>query len=226
MGSAVRLPVLGDIGEATFIEGYGMVETGGGAMTKLSPPYLPVGLGTSLGFAMPGYRFRVVDEDGAEVGFGEEGELQLQGPGVLSGYWGDKEATDVVLTADGWLRTGDQVIQRGPLGLAFQGRSKNVLKVGGYSVYPPEIEEVIEGHPSVVAAAVVGAPDERLGEVPWAAVVLRPGSTTRPDTIRSWAERRLAEYKAPRRIVAVEALPQTGTGKVQRAQVRRMLGIE
>lgn len=226
MGSSVRLPVVGDVGEAMFVEGYGMVETGGGAMAKLSPPFLPLGLGSSLGFAMPGYRFRVVDEEGSEVGFGQEGELQLQGPGVLSGYWGDAAATDGVMTGDGWLRTGDQVVQRGPLGFAFQGRSKNVLKVGGYSVYPPEIESVVEEHPSVVAAAVVGVPDEQLGEVPWAAVVLREGSRTKPDTIRVWAEKRLADYKTPRRVVVVDSLPQTGTGKVQRARVRQLLGVE
>ena len=225
MGSSVKLPFLGYRGEALFVEGYGMVETGGGAMAKISPPFSSIGLGSSLGFAMPGYRFRVVDEGNKPVGFGVAGELQLRGPGVLRGYWGDAAASAGVMTDDGWLRTGDQVV-RNPLGgFSFQGRSKNVLKVGGYSVYPPEIESIIEEHPSVVEAAVVGAPDDRLGEVPWAAVTLQPGSRVRPDTIRRWTEKRLAEYKTPRRVIVVAELPHTGTGKVQRDQVRQQLGL-
>ena len=193
MGSSVKLPFLGYRGEALFVEGYGMVETGG--------------------------------EDNKPVGFGVAGELQLRGPGVLRGYWGDAAASAGVMTDDGWLRTGDQVV-RNPLGgFSFQGRSKNVLKVGGYSVYPPEIESIIEEHPSVVEAAVVGAPDDRLGEVPWAAVTLQPGSRVRPDTIRRWTEKRLAEYKTPRRVIVVAELPHTGTGKVQRDQVRQQLGL-
>ena len=120
---------------------------------------------------------RVVDDDGAELKGGQVGELQVKGPGVLKAYWGDDAATAAVLTEDGWLRTGD-LARKGPLGLlVFEGRQKHVIKHGGYSVYALEVEQVLEQHPDVLEASVVGLPDERLGEVPAAVVRLAEGAT-------------------------------------------------
>ena len=176
MGATLTVPLLGALGEAAFAEGYGMVEVGGGVAAKVSPPFLGAAsglLGESFGFALPGYDLRVVDDDGHEVAAGQVGELQVKGPGVLKAYWGDEAATAAVLTDDGWLRTGD-LAQKGPLGLlVFEGRSKHVIKHGGYSVYALEVEQVLEQHPDVLEAAVVGLPDEKLGEVPAAVVRLR-----------------------------------------------------
>jgi acyl-CoA synthetase (AMP-forming)/AMP-acid ligase II len=144
------------------------------------------------------------------------GELQLRGPGVLKGYWGDAAATDAALTEDGWLRTGD-LVRSGPFGtVLFHGRAKAVIKSGGYSVYPLEVEADLEEHPDVLEAAVVGLPDTKLGEVPVAAVRLRPGATVGSDELVVWAGVRMAQYKAPRSIVVVDELPRTGTRKVQR----------
>ena len=219
MGATITVPLLGALGQATFAEGYGMVEVGGGVAAKVSPPFLGAGsgpLGEALGFALPGYDLRVVDEDGNELPGGQVGELQVKGPGVLRAYWGDEEATAAVLTEDGWLRTGD-LAKKGPLGLlVFEGRSKHVVKHGGYSVYALEVEQVLEQHPDVLEAAVIGIPDVRLGEIPGAVVRLAPGCATTPESLGPWAKERLADYKVPKRFVVVDDLPRTGTAKVQK----------
>jgi acyl-CoA synthetase (AMP-forming)/AMP-acid ligase II len=216
MGASATVPFIGPVGEAAFVEGYGMVEVGGGAAAKVSPPLLPVGLGDSLGLPLPGWRFRVADAQGRSVPPGQVGELQLKGPGVLRGYWGDPTATAAALSEDGWLRTGD-LVRAGLLGMvAFQGRSKHVIKSGGYSVYPLEVEADLEEHPDVLEAAVVGLDDDHLGEVPVAAVRLRPRAKVTPDDLVEWAAQRMAHYKAPRQVVVVDDLPRTGTRKVQR----------
>lgn len=222
MGATVSVPVLGGLGQALFAEGYGMVEVGGGVAAKLSPPFLGPSagpLGEALGFTLPGYEMRVVGEDGQPVGTGQVGELQVKGPGVLQSYWGDEEATAAVLTEDGWLRTGD-LARKGPLGLVvFEGRAKHVIKHGGYSVYSLEVEQVIEQHPDVAEAAVIGLPDERLGQVPAAVVRLRKGSLLAPEDVIAWAAEHLAEYKLPTRVVFVDELPRTGTNKVQKTEL-------
>jgi acyl-CoA synthetase (AMP-forming)/AMP-acid ligase II len=218
-GASLTLPVVGPVGEAAFVEGYGMVEMGGGVATKVSPPYLGLGLGDSLGVPTPRHSFRVVDDEGNTVAPGREGELLVRGPGVLRGYWGAPDATAAVLTDDGWLRTGD-LARRGPLGTAlFAGRKKDVILTGGYSVYPPEIEAVVEGHPDVAEVAVVGLIDDRDGEVPVAAVRAVEGRSVDPDELVCWAAARLASYKAPRRVVVTDTLPRTGTRKVKRREL-------
>ena len=221
-GATASLPFVGAVGEALFFEGYGMVESGGGAAVKASPPMLSLGLGESLGFPMPGYKFRVVDDGGDEVGTGQVGELLLKGPGVTKGYWGDAAATQAALTDDGWLRTGD-LARKGVLGaVVFAGRKKDVIKHGGYSVYALEVERVLEEHPDVLEAAVLGLPDERKGEVPVAAVRVKPGATFDEESLRTWANERLSEYKVPQRIIVVDELPRTGTDKVQRQQLQSL----
>src|SRR6185436_6016871 len=218
-GATATLPVLGPVGEAAFVEGYGMVETGGGVATKISPPLLPVGLGDSLGIPMPGYRFRVVGDDGEDVGRGQEGELWVRGRGKVEGYWGSPEATGELVTEDGWIRTGD-LARRGILGTAvFAGRKKDVIINGGYTVYSREVEAALEDHPDVVEAGVTGSPDDRRGEVPVAAVRLSDGASVTGDELVDWARERLSDYKAPRRIVVVDELPKTGTQKVRRQEL-------
>lgn len=222
MGATITVPLFGAVGQAAFAEGYGMVEVGGGVAAKFSPPFLGTGagpFGEALGFALPGYEMRVVDDDGDEVRGGQVGELQVKGPGVLKSYWGDEDATAAVLTDDGWLRTGD-LARKGPLGLlVFEGRSKHVIKHGGYSVYALEVEQTLEQHPDVLEASVVGLPDERLGEVPAAVVRLTEGTTLKKAKLEAWAKERLADYKVPKRFLAVDELPRTGTDKVQKSEL-------
>ena len=221
LGATVTLPVIGSIGEAMFFEGYGMVELGGGAAAKVSPPFLDVGLGSdAFGFPLPGYQFRVVDpESGERLPAGRTGELLIRGPGVTSGYWGDAGATSATVTEEGWLRTGDMA-RLGPFGsVLFEGRAKDVIKVGGYSVYALEVERAIEEHPDVLEAAVVAIPDERKGELPGAVVRLAPKKKLNAKAMEAFAAERLADYKVPRRWLAVDELPRTGTNKVKKREL-------
>jgi long-chain acyl-CoA synthetase len=222
-GATATLPGIGPVGEATFVEGYGMVEVGGGVATKLSPPLLGIGLGDSLGVPLPGYRLKVMGDDGRPVGPGQEGELWVRGPGLSTGYWGAPEEGHDLVTEDGWLRTGD-LARRGFLGTAvFAGRKKDVILNGGYTVYAREVEATLEDHPDVAEAGVTGAPDPARGEVPVAAVRLVEDATTTPADLVTWAGERLADYKAPRRIQVVDALPKTGTQKVRRQELLALI---
>ena len=192
MGATITVPLLGAVGQATFAEGYGMVEVGGGVAAKVSPPFIGAGtgpLGDALGLRAAWVRDADRRRRGRRGAGGAVGELQVKGPGVLKAYWGDDEATASVLTDDGWLRTGD-LARKGPLGLlVFEGRSKHVIKHGGYSVYALEVEQILEQHPDVLEAAVVALPDERMGEVPGAVVRLRPGVTLSKAKLGPWAKR-------------------------------------
>lgn len=208
MGATATVPVLGaSVGEAVFVEGWGMVETAGLAIGRLSLPYVDL-----PAVPMPGYRLRV-DE--------ETGELLVKGPGVLAGYHGDAAATHDVLE-DGWLRTGDRV-RRGRLGgVSFDGRLKDVVKSGGYSVFSAEVERALEDHPAVAEAGVVGMPDDRLGQRVVAAVHLRSRAT--PEELRAFAAERLARYKVPRQVVVLgEPLPRGGTGKLQKDRLESLI---
>lgn len=225
MGAIGRVPVLGlDVGQAAFMEGYGMVELAGGAAAKLWPPFLALVPGDALGLALPRYQMKVVDAHGHQVPPGVVGELWVKGPGVLKGYHNDPEATDAVVTPDGWLRTGD-LARRGPMGsVLFAGRKKDVIKHGGYSVYAVEVEAALEDHPEVLEAGVTGLPDDRMGELPVAAVRVAEGSRLTPDGLRAWVAERLADYKVPQRVVFVDDLPRTGTQKVQRQELLSLFG--
>lgn len=222
MGATVTLPGGVNLGEAAFVEGYGMVELGGGAAAKISPPFLSLGLGEALGFPLPSWKMRVVDDEGNEVRAGEVGELLITGPGLTKGYWNAPDATSVTLTDDGWLHTGD-LARRGPLGvILFAGRSKDVIVSGGYTVYAVEVEQALCAHPAVLEAAVVGLEDERLGEVPAAALRVDPAAKVDIGELLEWAEDHLAHYKVPRQVVLVEDLPRTGTEKVQKRELRQL----
>ncbi len=221
MGAVATLPGGLRLGRAVFAEGYGMVETAGGVAARVALPHLPAAVGR-LGVPLPGYRTRIVGDDGRVVGLGSVGELQLSGPGVLKSYRGDAEATKGAFTEDGWLRTGD-LVRRAALGLfTFEGRAKDVIVRGGYNVYAVEVEQALERHPDVGEAAVVGLPDDRLGEVPVAAVVVGRGATVTPDALRTWAKDHLSSYKVPVEVRLVDDLPHSGTRKVQRAEVRAL----
>jgi acyl-CoA synthetase (AMP-forming)/AMP-acid ligase II len=213
MGATVGLPGGRTVGKATFIDGYGMVELGGGAALRV---HAPVKLPVSGLRPMAGARFAVVDDAGHPVPKGEVGELAVKGPGVMRGYHGRDDATKESMTPDGYLRTGDLARAR-PLGFfELAGRKKDVIKHGGYSVFAVEVERAIAEHPAVAEAAVVGLPDERKGEVPAAAVRLLPGASATPDEIVAFCASKLSDYKRPTKVVVVDDFPRTGTDKVQK----------
>jgi malonyl-CoA/methylmalonyl-CoA synthetase len=154
---------------------------------------------------------------GVEVRLGELDEVQLKGGQVFAGYWRNPAATQEAFTADGWFRTGD-VGEIGPDGtLAIRGRIKELIITGGFNVYPREVELVLEEHPAVQEVAVAGVPSEKWGEEVTAFVVPAGSAPFSEDEIIAFAHERLAAYKCPKRVVAVEALPRNAMGKVQRS---------
>ena len=224
MGASATLPILGaPVGEALFIEGYGMVELSGAAIVKVTPPYAGAWLNKARGATLPGYQTRVVDDNDATVKIGQIGELLVRGPGVLDGYHGDEKATAATRTVDGWVRTGD-LVRRGLGGtVEFAGRAKDVIKVGGYSVYAAEVQTALEAVDGVAEAAVVGLPDARRGERVGAAVRMMPGRSLSPEFIRSAVAATLTPYKVPSVVIVTESLPLPTTGKIKRQDLRAML---
>jgi acyl-CoA synthetase (AMP-forming)/AMP-acid ligase II len=138
----------------------------------------------------------------------------------MSHYLDDDEATAATLSPDGWLRTGDigTLDERGLLRIV--GRSKDMFIVGGFNVYPAEVEDLLRGHPDIRDAAVIGIPDQRLGEVGLAFVVMRTGGTATPQELIAWARENMANYKAPRVVEVIDELPVNATGKVEKKVLR------
>jgi acyl-coenzyme A synthetase/AMP-(fatty) acid ligase len=173
--------------------------------------------------ALPGHRLRLVDDIGNDVSRGEVGEIAVWVRGIMRGYRHQAVANEEMFTADGLLRTGDLARARGLGFFELVGRKKDVVKHGGFSVFSAEVERVLEQHPAVVEAAVIGEPDAIKGEIPVAAVRAAAGAPVTPEALRAFAGQRLSDYKVPQRIVLVEALPRTGTGKVNKRELRVIL---
>jgi fatty-acyl-CoA synthase len=161
---------------------------------------------------------RVVRADGAVARPGERGELQVRGVGLMLGYFGDPGLT-ARSVVDGWLRTGDIARMRPDGYLEFLGRGQDVLRVGGEQVDPIEVERVLERHPAVLAAAVVGLPHPRLDEVPFGFVTLVAGARLDVAELVDHARTRLAGFKVPRQIVVLDRFPMTESGKIRKADL-------
>jgi acyl-CoA synthetase (AMP-forming)/AMP-acid ligase II len=218
-GALLRLP-FGRRIPPVFVNGYGMVELGGLAMMGIELSFLP-GSG-DLCFPMPPFRIRIAGEDGKPVRAGATGECQIRRRGLHPHYWKDIGDREGLLTADGWLRTGD-LATRNRLGLIrLVGRMKDVIKSGGYSVYVRELEEALASHPAVARAAAFGLPHKEKGEIPAAAVELREGFATSEAELLDWCRQNLAAYKAPRHIWILETggLPYNHTGKLLRRELK------
>jgi HIP---CoA ligase len=202
------------------ITGYGLTEAGTASATSPSDDAETVA--TTVGRPRPGFELRTVDTEGRDTPPGQPGEILLRGGSVMSHYLDDPEATTQAFTGDGWLRTGDLgTLDRAGL-LRIVGRSKDMFIVGGFNVYPAEVENYLLEHPAVRQVAVVGVPDERLGEVGVAFVVAAPGTSATGPELVEWSRRRMANYKAPRVVELVHELPLTATGKVEKAALRRL----
>jgi acyl-CoA synthetase (AMP-forming)/AMP-acid ligase II len=176
---------------------------------------------SSSGYATTGVEIRLVDAAGEDAAAGEAGELWIRGANVMSGYWGDDEATSKVL-CDGWYRSGD-VARLTDAGLmSIVGREREMLISGGLNVYPAEVEAVLHRHHGVSEAAVFGLPDDLWGEVVAAAIVTRKGRTASEEDILRHCMDSLAGYKLPRRIIFVDSLPKGTTGKVAKTELVAM----
>jgi long-chain acyl-CoA synthetase len=198
-----------------ILEGYGLSETSPVASFNMPDRERKPG---TIGIAIPGCEMRCVDLDGNEVPVGEVGEIAIRGDNVMKGYWNKPEATAEAIP-DGWFRTGDLATMDEEGYFTIVDRKKDMILRGGMNVYPREVEEVIYTHPDVVEVAVVGMPDDLLGEQVAAAVALREGATTTPEDIIEFTKERIAAYKYPRKVWVVPELPKGPTGKILRREV-------
>jgi acyl-CoA synthetase (AMP-forming)/AMP-acid ligase II len=162
----------------------------------------------------------VVDDDGKEVPRGEPGEIVIRGYNVMRGYLDDPEQTAATIDADGWLHSGDIGVMDERGYVRITDRVKDMFIVGGFNAYPAEIENLMMSHPDIGQVAVIGIPDERLGEVGMAFVVPRPGSAPDPAAIVAWCRDEMANYKAPKRVEIVDELPLNASGKVLKYELR------
>jgi acyl-CoA synthetase (AMP-forming)/AMP-acid ligase II len=173
------------------------------------------------GRAIPDVEVLVVDAKGNEVPRGEPGEVVIRGYNLMAGYYGDPDATAATIDADGWLHTGDVGVMDERGYLRITDRTKDMFIVGGFNAYPAEIEQVVLEHPAISQVAVIGIPDERLGEVAKAFVVLRPGKAIDAEELIGWCRERMANYKVPRAVEVLDALPLNASGKVLKYELRQ-----
>ncbi len=203
----------------TIITGYGLTEACGIAtMCRFDDD--PETIATTSGRAIPGVEVRCIGETGDEVPRGVPGEVVLRGYNVMAGYFDDPGETAAAIDDDGWLHTGDIGVMDDRGYIKITDRMKDMFIVGGFNAYPAEIENLMLAHQSIAQVAVVGVPDERMGEVGVAFVVLRPGAESSAAELVAWCRVSMANYKAPRRVEIVDALPLNATGKVLKYELR------
>ncbi|MDN3520505.1 AMP-binding protein [Halomonas ramblicola] len=196
-------------------EGYGLTET---SPVVSFNPVDAIQLGT-IGKPVAGTRVKVVDADGNDLPFGEPGELCVQGPQVMKGYWNRDDETAGAIDAGGWFHTGDIAVLQEDGYIRIVDRKKDMILVSGFNVYPNEVEDVVATHPDVLESAAVGVPDEASGEAIKLFVVPR-GDGLDPEELRAWCKKELTAYKVPKTIELRDELPKTNVGKVLRRQLR------
>jgi long-chain acyl-CoA synthetase len=197
------------------LEGYGLSETS--PVASFNHPDRERKPG-SIGTPIDGVDFKLVDEQDDEVAAGEVGEIAIRGHNVMKGYWNKPDATADAIR-DGWFHTGDMAKVDEDGYYFIVDRKKDMIIRGGYNVYPREIEEVLYEHPAVREAAVLGVPDDQLGEEVGAAVALKDGQQVSAEQLRDYVKQQVAAYKYPRRIWFVEDLPKGPTGKILKREI-------
>lgn len=202
--------------DTPILEGYGLSETSPVAsFGRVDMERKPGTIGTPV----PGVEMRIVDDEGAPLGVGDVGELQVKGPNVMKGYWKNPDATAKAITPDGWFFTGDMATVDEDGYYSIVDRKKEMILRGGYNVYPREIEEALYEHPAIAEAAVVGIPHDDLGEEIVAVVAFAEGQTASEDEIREHAKKLVAKYKYPRHVKIVDELPKGATGKILKREI-------
>ena len=207
------------LGFETVVTGYGLTEAHGIA-TMCRHDDDPETIAKTSGRAIPGVEVRLVDDDGNEVAVGEPGEVLVRGYNLMKGYLDNPQATAEAIDADGWLHTGDVAVGDAAGNLAITDRKKDMFIVGGFNAYPAEIEKAMTAHPAIAAVSVVGVPDQRLGEVGMAFIVPATGTVIDSDEVIAWCRERIANYKVPRYIEVLDALPLNASGKVLKIDLR------
>ena len=208
-----------ELGFETIITGYGLTETCGiVSMCRYDDD--PETIATTSGRAIPGVEVRCVDPDGRELPRGEPGEVVVRGYNVMRGYFEADEETARTIDPDGWLHTGDIAIMDAAGYLRITDRIKDMYIVGGFNCYPAEIENLMFASGMFAQVAVIGIPDERMGEVGMAYAVPAPGVELAPEDVVAWCRENLANYKVPRRVEIVDSLPTNASGKVMKFVLR------
>ncbi|WP_373387674.1 long-chain-fatty-acid--CoA ligase FadD1 [Pseudomonas alcaligenes] len=197
-------------------EGYGMTETSPVVSVN---PYQNIQIGT-IGIPVPSTQCKVIDDDGNDLPLGERGELCVKGPQVMKGYWQRQEATDEMLSADGWLKTGDIAVIQDDGYMRIVDRKKDMILVSGFNVYPNELEDVLATLPGVLQCAAIGVPDEKSGEAIKVFVVVRPGESLSKEQVMEHMRANLTGYKVPRSVEFRDSLPTTNVGKILRRELR------
>jgi acyl-CoA synthetase (AMP-forming)/AMP-acid ligase II len=212
-----------ELGIESVLTGYGLTEATG-VVTMCRRGDSVETIARTSGRAIPDVEVQVVDDDNQEVPPGQDGEILVRGYTLMSGYWNAPAGTDQVIDADGWLHTGDvgTIDEHG--NIAITDRLKDMYLAGGFNAYPAEIEAVLSGYPGVDQVAVIGVPDDRLGEVGCAYVVVADGASADDVAagLADWSRDRLANYKVPRVVKIVDALPLNAAGKVLKRELRQM----
>ena len=200
-----------------LVEGYGLTES---APVAIANPLDITEWSGLIGVPVPSTDAIVLDDDGRPVPIGQVGEICLRGPQVMAGYWNHPDETAQVITADGWLRTGDMGVMDERGSFRITDRKKDMIVVSGFKVFPNEIEDVVTMHPGVLEAAAIGVPDERSGEAVKVIVVRKDPQLTEADLI-AHCRQHLTGYKIPRVIAfRSEPLPKTNIGKILRRELR------
>jgi acyl-CoA synthetase (AMP-forming)/AMP-acid ligase II len=208
-----------ELGFETIITGYGLTEATGIA-TMCRHDDDPETISTTSGRAIPDVEVLVVDAKGEEVPRGEPGEVVVRGYNVMKGYTDDPQATAETIDSEGWLHTGDVAVMNDRGYIRITDRMKEMFIVGGFNAYPAEIENMINEHSAVGQVAVIGVPDDRMGEVGYAFVIPRLNATVDTEELHAWCRERMANYKVPRTFEIVTELPMNATGKVAKDELR------
>ena len=208
-----------ELGFAGIVNGYGLTECGGYG-TMCSADDADEQIANTAGKPFPGTEVAIMGEDGAPVDPGQPGEVVVRGYLVMKGYFQDEESTAKTIDAAGWLHTGDIGYFDDNGDLRIEDRLKDMFITGGFNCYPAEIERLMSAHPAIGQIAVIGVPDERMGEVGKAFVVLRPNARATEDELIGWARDNIANFKVPRSIEFRDALPTSPQGKVLKTVLR------
>ena len=208
-----------ELGFRIVLTGYGLTESCG-VVSLCAQDDDAQTIVSTCGKPIPGIEVRCVDAEGKVMGVDQAGEIQVRGHNVMQGYLDDPAATAEAIDSEGWLHTGDVGVLDARGYLRITDRLKDMYIAGGFNCYPAEIERMMAAHPAIAQVAVIGVPDERLGEVGKACVVLRPGAKVEAPELIAWCKERMSNYKVPRYVDFVSALPTNPAGKVLKFQLR------
>ena len=210
-----------ELGIANVTTAYGLTECGGCA-TVCDPADSVETVASTCGRALPGTEVRCVNEEGHSVPPGQPGEVLLRGYHIMQGYFEDEAATREAIDAEGWLHTGDVGVLDDKGYLRITDRLKDMFIVGGFNCYPAEIERLLADHPDIAQVAVVGVPDERMGEVGCACIITRSGQPLDSAELIAWARAHMANYKVPRYVLNFESFPVNASNKVVKRELQQL----